>query len=80
MINLGKESKLEPAKVIQKATEFFGPGGLGLRVRRRTESSINFEGGGGYISVTANMRDSGSDVTILSQEWEYQAKQFLEEI
>jgi hypothetical protein len=80
MINLGKKSKHDPPEVIRRAVAFFGEGGLGLAVRERTESSVQFENGGGFVGVTATAVERGSDVTVQSQEWDYQAQQFLERI
>ena len=73
MINLGKHGKLAPAEVAQKATNFFGPGRLGLTVNATGENSTRFEGGGGFVEVEAALATHGSDVVILSQEWENQA-------
>ena len=80
MINLGKQSKLEPSAVVRHAVAFFGEGGLGLTVLERTESTVRFEGGGGSVAIAAGAKGAGSDVTIQSQEWEFQAKQFMERI
>jgi hypothetical protein len=49
MARYGKESKLSPAKVLEKAFEFFGPGGLGLEVKDPGEDCATFEGGGGHV-------------------------------
>jgi hypothetical protein len=80
MINLGKQSKLDPSLVIRHAVAFFGEGGLGLAVLERTESTVQFEGGGGSVAIAANAKNGGSDVTIQSQEWDFQAQQFVERI
>ena len=80
MINLGKHSKLDPPAVIRKACAYFGPGGLGLAVLEQSETTVQFEGVGGSVGITANAKEGGSDVTIVSQEWDYQAKQFVERI
>ncbi len=80
MINLGKQSKLMPAEVVQKAREFFGPGGLGLKVNEAGDCCARFEGGGGYVNVDAATAARGSDVNVTSQEWEQQARRFLEKI
>jgi len=80
MINLGKHSKMVLAQVVRRATEFFGPDGLGLRVHIEGESGARFEGGGGFVVVEASATTHGSDVSVQSQEWERQAQQFLEKI
>ena len=38
MINLGKQSKLAPAQVVRRASEFFGPKGAGLTVHSEGDS------------------------------------------
>jgi hypothetical protein len=53
MARYGKESKLSPAKVLEKALQFFGPGGLGLEVEEQGEGCVTFEGGGGHVFVQA---------------------------
>ena len=80
MINLGKQSKLAPAQVVRRATEFFGPNGVGLSVHSEGDSRARFEGGGGFVVVEATATSHGSDVSVQSQEWERQAQQFLEKI
>ncbi len=79
MIKIGKESKLVPSKVIEKAVLFFGPGGLGLEVKDRAECCARFEGGDGFVFVQAGAgkKGKGSDVDVESREWEYDAKRFL---
>ena len=79
MISLGKESKLAPSVVIERAVAFFGPGGWGLEVTERGECCARFEGGGGHVSVQATAREKGkgSEVEVESREWEHAAKAFL---
>ena len=80
MINLGKQSKMEPAEIVKQATRFFGPRGLGLEVFDADQHNARFQGGGGFVAVEASPSANGSDVKVLSQEWEQQAQQFLEKI
>lgn len=80
MIRLGKQSRLKPAEVVQKAVDFFGPAGLGLEVQERTETSVSLKGGGGSITVQAKATDGGADVDIMVVEWDYQANQFMSRI
>ena len=82
MIRMGKESKLVPAEVIEKAVEFFGPSGAGLNVVDQDACCARFEGAGGYVFVqTADIDDrGGSNVTVEGREWEHQIKQFMGEI
>lgn len=82
MIVIGKESKLVPFKVIEKAVAFFGPSGQGMDVIDRGDCCARFEGSGGYVFVqAADIEDKkGSNVTIEGREWEFQVKQFLGKI
>lgn len=80
MISLGKETRLQPTKVIEKAVRFFGPGGLGLEVRDEGEGCARFIGGGGYVSVTCCAGEKRTQVDVESREWDSQAKQFVAKI
>ena len=42
----GKETKQSPQAVLDKATAFFGPDGLGLTLHQRSEGFVAFQGGG----------------------------------
>ena len=88
MARYGKESKLSPAKVMEKALEFFGPGGLGLEVKEQGEDCATFEGGGGHVFVQvcekgpalSGAKGKGSEVDLETREWDYQVKQFMGKI
>jgi hypothetical protein len=80
MIRLGTKTRKDPTKVLDQAVEFFGPQGLGLEVRRRAADSVYFAGSIGHVQVTAIAENDSTDVDIESQEWEYDAKRFLEKI
>jgi hypothetical protein len=88
MARYGKESKLSPDKILEKAIEFFGPDGLGLEVKEQGEGCATFEGGGGHVFVQAcekgpalRLRSGqGSEVDLETREWDYQVKQFMGKI
>ena len=81
MINLGSETKLTPQRVLERATAYFGRGGLGLEVREDSPSCLTFSGGGGYVSVTAIASEGRkTEVTVVAVEWERDAKAFLAKI
>ena len=82
MIKMGKESKLVPSEVVEKAVTFFGPTGLGMKVVEHGACCARFEGTGGHVYVqTADIEgEDGSKVTTEGREWEYQIKQFMREI
>lgn len=82
MISLGKQSKLAPEQVIDKAVDFFGPGGWGLTVIERAPCCVRLEATGGFVFVQASggEKGKGAEVSIESREWENAAKQFLGKI
>jgi hypothetical protein len=88
MIHLGKESKLSPTEVLEKALQFFGPDGVGLEVKEQDENCALFEGGGGYVFVRVcekgpapgGVEGKGSEVDLETREWDYEAKQFMGKI
>ena len=80
MARYGKESKLSPDKVMEKALEFFGPGGLGLEVEEQGEGCVTFEGGGGHVFVQACEGGKGSEVELETREWDYQVREFMGKI
>jgi len=77
MARYGVESKLRPAKFLEKALEFFGPGGVGLDVMEQGEGCARFEGGGGHIFINVCEQGKGSEVNLETREWDYQVKQFM---
>jgi hypothetical protein len=78
---MGKESKLSPAQVIEKAVEFFGKQ-WGMEVQEASDCCARFEGGGGHVFVDAGgLSDgSGAQVDVEGREWEPQIKEFMGEI
>lgn len=80
MARYGKESKLSPTKVLEKAIEFFGPGGVGLEVKEQDEGCARFEGGGGHVFVRVCKGEKGTEVELETREWDYQVKQFMRKI
>ena len=80
MISISKETSHSVDEVMRRASDFFGSKGLGLEGKARNACCINFEGGGGYVSVTVVEGEGKRDVDIEAREWEYQAKRFLETI
>ena len=80
MLTLSKESKLKPQEVINKAVEFFGPGGFGLELKASDNCNAYFEGGGGSVRVVAATAKKGSSVDIESVEWDYQTQKFIDKL
>jgi hypothetical protein len=77
MLRMGKESKLNPQEVVEKAKAFFGPGGIGLEVIERGSRSVEFSGGGGFVLLKVSPIERGSDIEIQTREWDYDVKRFL---
>ena len=80
MLKIGTKTKLTPEEAIKRAKEFFSKGGYGLQVTDETPTSMCFAGGGGRVEVVACAEDKGASVDIISEEWDYQAREFLGKI
>ena len=63
-------------EVIRRAQAWFGPQGLGLNLLERGEGCVHFEGGGGFVTVTACPEKGGTRVELLAREWEGPAREF----
>ena len=46
----------------------------------RSQCCVYFEGGGGFVRVTASKREKRTGVELETREWDYQVKQFMQEI
>jgi len=77
MINLEARTRLTPEEVASRLKKFFGKGGLGLEVTEEAPQCLTFEGGGGYVTANFCQDDGETRVTLASQEWDHQAKEFL---
>jgi len=80
MIRIETKTKLTPEAAIMQAHKFFGPGGLGLQVKDQSATYARFEGGGGSVEVSACAEEKRTKVELVSQEWEYQVKEFISKI
>jgi hypothetical protein len=80
MIRISKITGLTPGEVIDRASRFFGSGGVGLRERDRTECCVVFEGGGGYVSISVIDEEGKRKVDVETREWDYHAREFLREL
>ena len=80
MLKIGTKTKLTPEEATKRAKEFFGPGGYGLEIIEETPTAACFEGGGGRVEVFACDEEKGASVDLVSQEWDYQAKEFIKKI
>lgn len=81
MISMGKQSRMSPSEVMERAYRFFGPEGVGMKVVEREVRRMRFELAGGHVMVRANKMETqqlGSKVSVHGQEWEYQVRRFME--
>jgi hypothetical protein len=76
MLNLEVTTKLSRDEVSKRARDFFGKGGLGLEAADKDPLCLSFEGGGGYVTATMCAEGNKTKVTLVTQEWEYQVKEF----
>ncbi len=80
MLKLEKESKHSTEEVMRKAIEYFGPKGHQLEIKERSDTRLRFEGGGGFVEIQFRFSGQTLQVELLTQEWEYQVKEFLSKI
>ena len=80
MLKIGTKTKLTPEEATKRAVDFFGPAGYGLKLVEATPTSACFEGAGGSIEVVACAEGKGASVDLISQEWDYQVKEFIKRI
>ena len=81
MARYGKETKLETEEVLRRAEQFFGTGGLGMKVVERTGCCLSFEGSGGHVTVSAaRCKPDRTEVDLETREWDYQVKRFMEKL
>ena len=67
---------LTPRAALEQALADFGPGGLGLQITSQTNLSLGFQGGGGYIAVSAQP-GAKTIVELETREWDYAVQRFM---
>jgi hypothetical protein len=80
MIRIGAKTRLNPEEVVRRAASFFGPGGYGLEITNESTGYVCLEGGGGVVEVIVSGEAKGASVELVSREWDYQAREFLNKI
>ncbi|MGD2272236.1 MAG: hypothetical protein PVI06_17680 [Desulfobacterales bacterium] len=78
MIRISKQTRLEPADILKRASDFFGEKGEKLKENEHNPCCISFEGAGGYVVVSVEDQDKRRMVDVETRELEYQVKRFLE--
>ena len=80
MINLERETKLTQEEAMKRLKAYFGEGGQGLEMTEKNPCCVSFSGGGGYVTATVSVDGGKTKINLVTQEWEYQAKEFLSQI
>ena len=72
-------TKLTPQEALARAIAYFGHGGEGLEVTSRGGLSLVFQGGGGYVAITAQPGDK-TTLDLETREWDRAVRQFMAEV
>lgn len=78
-LRMGKIVSATPEEVLDKAVAFFGRGGLGLKLVRRSPLEVFFRQAGGLVQVTATPAEAGekTEIEAMTVEWGYDVKRFM---
>ncbi|MFL7795251.1 MAG: hypothetical protein AB8I69_24130 [Anaerolineae bacterium] len=74
------ETKKSPEEAIKAAKAYFGEEGLGLQAKEEGPCCTYFEGGGGFVRVTASKSGGRTTVDLETREWDHQVKQFMQKL
>ena len=80
MLRIGTRTDRTAVDVIEQAIAYFGPGSVGLDLRHRAPDRVTFEGGGGFVTVDVVPDNGQRDVTVVTQEWEHDAREFISRV
>ena len=70
---------LTPQEALARAIGYFGRGGQGLEVTWKGDLSLVFQGGGGYVAITAQPGDK-TTLDLETREWDRAVRQFMAEV
>ena len=70
---------MTPREALQQALATFGPGGLGLQVVAQHNLALVFQGGGGYVAVTAHP-GTKTTLELETREWDHAVQQFMAQV
>lgn len=76
-MHYGSSTCLPPDKAMAKAVEYFGD--LGLKIKKRSPSTLTMESKEGYVSITLAI-GTETEVDIVTLGYNSQVKQFLQRI
>jgi hypothetical protein len=80
MPRYGVETKQSPEEAVKAAVAYFGEAGLGLKAEEQGPCCVYFEGGGGFVRVTASEGANRTTVDLETREWDYHVKQFMQKV
>jgi len=69
-------TELTPRQALEQALADFGSGGLGLQIVSHNNLALVFQGGGGYIAITARP-GATTTLELETREWDYAVRQFM---
>ena len=72
-------TKLTPQQALDRAIAYFGRGGQGLEITSKDDLSLVFQGGGGYVAITAQPGDT-TTLDLETREWDHAVRQFMAEV
>jgi hypothetical protein len=72
-------TKLTPQQALERAIAYFGRGGQGLEITSKDDLSLVFQGGGGYVAITAQPGDT-TTLDLETREWDHAVRQFMAEV
>jgi hypothetical protein len=67
---------LTPREALEQAITYFGPGHLGLQLTSQSNLGVVLQGGGGYVSITAQPGEE-TTLELETREWDYAVQQFM---
>ena len=70
---------LTPQEAFERASAHFGPQGEGLEIARRDQWCLVFQGGGGYVAITAQP-GATTTLELETREWDRAVQQFMKQV
>lgn len=78
MLTMEARTKLSQEEVVKQALKFFRS--HRMNVTDQSPGCVSFEGAGGGVSISTKTADGITVVSVISREWDYQVKDFLERL
>jgi hypothetical protein len=72
-------TELTPQEALERAIVYFGRGGQGLEITGKSDLSLVFHGGGGYVAITAQAGDK-TTLDLETREWDRAVRHFMEAV